>query len=184
MTPLQQAARNIILRWDSPLWKDQAHTAEYVNALRVALEAEQAQAVEPATGERAELIARHRSVQESGINAEMRELAKTTADMLEADAQEIVSDGVWEALQRLIENAASLGPASRDDALLVARWRGKFRSQSGNPKVAQQVAVPMTDAEIYAVAKLHPRIATLVPHYEVGQFARAIEQHHGIGAKP
>jgi hypothetical protein len=32
-------------------------------------------------------------------------------------------DGVWEALQRLIENAETLGPASRDDALLVARYR-------------------------------------------------------------
>lgn len=47
MTPLQQAARNIILRWDSPLWKYQVHTAEYVNALRVAMEAEQSQLGEP-----------------------------------------------------------------------------------------------------------------------------------------
>ena len=47
MTPLQQAARNIILRWDSPTWKDQAHTAEYINALRTALEDEQAQGLEP-----------------------------------------------------------------------------------------------------------------------------------------
>lgn len=37
-----------------------------------------------------------------------------------------VPDGVWEALQRLIENAATLGPASKEDALLVARWRGQF----------------------------------------------------------
>ena len=46
-TPLQTAAQAVIARWDSPLWKYQVHTAEYVNALRVALEAEQAQAVEP-----------------------------------------------------------------------------------------------------------------------------------------
>jgi hypothetical protein len=44
--------------------------------------------------------------------------------------------------------------------------------------------VPMTDVEIYVVARNHPRIATLVPHIEVGQFARAIEKHHKIGAKP
>ena len=44
-------------------------------------------ATEPA-GERAELIARQRGVQENGINAEMRELAKATADMLEADARQ------------------------------------------------------------------------------------------------
>jgi len=47
MTPLQQAAKNIILRWDSPLWKDVAPTAEYVNELRKALDAELQQAVEP-----------------------------------------------------------------------------------------------------------------------------------------
>ena len=34
-----------------------------------------------------------------------------------------VPDGVWEALQRLIENGASLGPASMEDALLVATHR-------------------------------------------------------------
>jgi hypothetical protein len=32
-------------------------------------------------------------------------------------------DGAHEALQRLIENAAAMGPASRDDARLVAKWR-------------------------------------------------------------
>ncbi len=65
------------------------------------------------------------------------------ADMLAADAQAVVSDGVWEALQRLIESAETLGSASRDDALLVAQWRGKFRSQSdSSANVAQQVAVP------------------------------------------
>ena len=49
---------------------------------------------------------------------------------------------------------------------------------------AQQVAVPvpMTDVEIYVVARNHPKIGTLVPHLEVRQFARAIEAHHKIGA--
>jgi hypothetical protein len=37
-----------------------------------------------------------------------------------------VPDDVWEALQRMIENAASLGPACQEDALLIARWRGQF----------------------------------------------------------
>lgn len=35
-------------------------------------------------------------------------------------------DAVWEALQRLIENAATLGPSSQEDAMVVARWRGQF----------------------------------------------------------
>ena len=35
-------------------------------------------------------------------------------------------DGVAEALQRLIENGAVLGPASSEDALLVARYRQRL----------------------------------------------------------
>jgi len=53
------------------------------------------------------------------------------------------------------------------------------------PTHAQQVAVPvpMTDTEIYVVARNHPKIGALVPHLEVRQFARDIEAHHKIGAK-
>jgi len=47
MTPLQKAARSLIGRWESPLWKDQPHTAEYIEELRKALDAEIAQSVEP-----------------------------------------------------------------------------------------------------------------------------------------
>lgn len=46
-TPLQKAAQAVIDRWDSPSWKDQPHTAEYINELRKALDAEIAQSVEP-----------------------------------------------------------------------------------------------------------------------------------------
>lgn len=49
------------------------------------------------------------------------------AGKLEAQAaMAAVPDDVWEALQRLIENAASLGPASGEDARLVSSWRGQF----------------------------------------------------------
>ena len=48
MTPLQQAAQDLITRWDSPAWKDQPHTAEYIAKLRKALDAELQQSVEPA----------------------------------------------------------------------------------------------------------------------------------------
>jgi len=46
-TALQKAAQAVIDRWDSPSWKDQQHTAEYIAELRKALDAEIAQAVEP-----------------------------------------------------------------------------------------------------------------------------------------
>lgn len=38
-----------------------------------------------------------------------------------------VPDGVWEALQRLIENGETMGPASREDAVVVASYRDKVR---------------------------------------------------------
>lgn len=40
----------------------------------------------------------------------------------------------------------------------------------------QPIYAPLTDPQIYNIAKLHPHIATLVPHLEVGEFARAIEK--------
>ena len=41
-TPLQKAAQALINRWDSPAWKDQPHTADYIEELRKALDAERA----------------------------------------------------------------------------------------------------------------------------------------------
>ena len=41
-----------------------------------------------------------------------------------------VPDGVAEALQRLIENGAVLGPSSSEDALLVARYRQHLLSSA------------------------------------------------------
>ena len=51
-TPLlQAAAQALIYQWDTADWKSTKHIAEYVNALRKALEAEQVQGVEPVTDE-------------------------------------------------------------------------------------------------------------------------------------
>lgn len=72
-------------------------------------------------------------------------------------AQQVVNDGVWEALQRLIENAETLGQASKDDALLVAQWLGKFRSQSDGvtTKPAPQVTVPNGPVTWHGVKVCH-----------------------------
>ena len=34
---IRQAAQAVVERWDTPLWKDVPHTAEYIEALRAAL---------------------------------------------------------------------------------------------------------------------------------------------------
>jgi len=89
-------------------------------------------AIEP-IGERAELIARQRGVQENGINAEMRELAKATADMLESDATE---------LTRL-----------RDLARDAANAATQLQKQVLAHKAQQAKRVPMTEPEdLYALA--------------------------------
>lgn len=38
LAELQQAAQAVVDRWDSPSWKDQPHTAEFINRLRHAIE--------------------------------------------------------------------------------------------------------------------------------------------------
>ena len=54
-----------------------------------------------------------------------------------------VPDGVAEALQRLIENGAVLGPSSSEDALLVARYRQHLLSSA--PSVSTSLLVAIVD---------------------------------------
>lgn len=56
-------------------------------------------------------------------------------------------DSVREALQRLIENAAAMGPGSRDDALLVVQWRDGFETAQ-EPRKPQPVRVEMRAEDI------------------------------------
>lgn len=60
------------------------------------------------------------NIERSIVESYMPQLAALRAQPVK------VSVGVWEALQRLIENAATLGPASEEDALLVSKWRRQF----------------------------------------------------------
>lgn len=57
-------------------------------------------------------------------NQEMKLLSEGESALIAA-RQSVgrVPDGVWEALQRIIENSALHGPASNEDAILVARYR-------------------------------------------------------------
>lgn len=114
----------------------------------------------PATSERAELIAgiKH-ELAEFAHNKTLETLLLDAANMLEADTQEIAG---WKADQK--ENL---------------RNQVELQRQINSLK-AQQVAVPMTEAQIF---ECDP-----VPHVMFDQqridFARAIEAFHGIGAKP
>lgn len=184
MTPLQTAAQQALEALESGKLLCEVTAA---SMLRVALEAEQAQAVEPVAtvqcingvtigyldvmqpvgtklythpapppaGERAELIAgiKH-ELAEFAHNKTLETLLLDAANMLESDAQEIA------ATERQVEILSD---------------------ELSNCGKAQQVAVPMTEAQIFACDP--------VPHVMFDQqridFARAIEAFHGItGAKP
>ena len=54
-----------------------------------------------------------------------RDALRAKIEVMEQQAPS-APDGVAEALQRLIENGAVLGPASSEDALLVARYRQRL----------------------------------------------------------
>jgi len=57
-----------------------------------------------------------------------------------------VPDGVWEALQRLIENGTLLGPASAEDALVVATYRDRAKFMVTKPAQPVEVQrVPLTE---------------------------------------
>jgi len=57
-----------------------------------------------------------------------------------------VPDGVWEALQRIIENSALHGPASNEDAILVARYRRDLLAappaQGVDPGQFREIRIP------------------------------------------
>lgn len=60
-----------------------------------------------------------------------------------AQEQRRVPDGVWEALQRMIEDGLLRGPNSQDDARTVARWRARFVAARDAP----QPEAAMTEQE-------------------------------------
>ena len=68
-----------------------------------------------------------------------------------------VPDGVAEALQRLIENGAVLGPASSEDALLVARYRQRLLACA--PSIPEAVMEVITGL-VYEVER------NICPHEE------------------
>ena len=56
-----------------------------------------------------------------------REVYVSEAAPVAQPEQQPVPDAVWEALQRMIESTELMGPHSREDALLVARYRDRYR---------------------------------------------------------
>lgn len=143
--------------------------------LRTALESEQAQAVEPATGERAMLISDLRGSADllqigkvedwDGLAAEILQ----AVDMLEADAQEIKR-----LEQCRIDEAETTNKAAQASRDLLTKALNE----------AQQVAVPvpMTDDQMSRLFCESPEVIhpALLSTYRCG--VRDAEAHHKIGA--
>lgn len=140
----------------------------------------------PLAGERAELIADLR------LNHEYcpKEVILEAADMLEADASQITKlESSLDFYRRRVELLQTWQSKMRDPERtiacdIIANGQTLPPENAGDRyKIqveAQQVAVPMTEAQIFACDP--------VPHVMFDQqridFARAIEAFHGIGAKP
>lgn len=85
----------------------------------------------------------------------MSETIEQTATVAQAQPAPSVPDGVAEALQRLIENGAVLGPASSEDALLVARYRQRLLACAPSvPDAWKLVPIEPTEAMVTAFAEL------------------------------
>lgn len=78
-------------------------------------------------------------------------------------------DGVDEALQRLIENSAIQGPASRDDAMLVARYCRRLATPS-QQEDAQPVAAVFRQGD---AASLRWLIGAIPPAHDTLLYTRA-----------
>jgi hypothetical protein len=92
---------------------------------------------------------------------------------------EPVPDGVWEALQRLIENAAPLGPSSADDAFLVARYR--HRLLAPQPSAEPEIPAPHREDELQAridalMLEYCPEEMTAVQRAKWAQAQKPIDQ--------
>lgn len=93
-------------------------------------------------------------------------------DKLETLANEALhhawGDSAWEALNRLIENGQELGDASREDALLVARYRDRQKPFAASFTPATVIALidrlRESEAREQALAAHAERLSALVSH--------------------
>jgi len=136
--------------------------------------------------EREVLIDYHRDLEQSIVTEWVKQKAKATADMLEADAkaQQVLS---LDLLERLSKTLTKLGYSTPEGGM--EHFGARIESQLYNlcrgvdSILAQQVAVPATDDHLCAMAdRCTPNTETGSLNYLL--YARAIEAHHGIGAKP
>lgn len=115
-------------------------------------------------------------------NAEL-EAERNERDELRARLAEMNScyahDAVWEALQRMIEDGQTKGPASREDALTVARHRDRVRLLAASPVPAQ--AVPDADGarfrwlcEDHSDRETRERCRSLIDRLSVMSYSDAV----------
>ena len=134
------------------------------------------------------LIKRLRTETWSGFQS----MAAQAADMLEADASRITELEALSVTNLLLDVVPGDGSGlevfakSTSDVVALLSKMGEKIEDFESSKWAQQVAVPMpmSDSQISnAWESIHP--SNEYPVTRLGRkFARAIEAHHGIGAKP
>ena len=199
-TPLQQAAQELIDRWDSPMWRYQQATTDVIAELRKALDAEITQSVEP--------YAVFQGLVDSGehgaFNLDLLKMIPRGAYLYlhppQPQATTPAVPTLKEALaQQGIKLRTEFEPKKRDSELateqigeraeLIADLRGLIDLHTWAHVVVSRAAVmleadaqhakrvPMAGEEIEKIADgCRAGAGSVWPH----AFARAIEAHHGI----
>ena len=182
MTPLQQAAQQALEALESGALLCELTAA---SMLRVALEAEQAQAVEPVCT----VINGHRGYDTSIIDKALPDGTQLFTHPAPPAAQQALS---LDLLERLSKTLTKLGYSTPEGGM--EHFGARIESQLYNlcsgvdDLLAQQVAVPvpMSDYEIskWWASENGLEDCDMCIHGDFAKVVRAVEAHHKIGAKP
>ena len=164
MTPLQRAAQQALSTLESGVLLCELTAA---SILRVALEAEQAQAVEPAESYFKSL--------DAAENKALHDLVWVDAEQAQA-----VEPVTWKAH---IQTARNVYSDFLDVQEALNYLEQVFLAAIPAPPPAQQVAVPMTEDQIEDV-RIELCDSHTISRPAMAAIVRAIEAHHGITANP
>lgn len=144
MSELRQAAQAVVDRWDTPLWKDAPHTAEFIDRLRAALARSGQAASGSSQGARSDV--------QNGVGVGQPEAP--TAALL---TDELPAVAAWRAARKAsIEaveayNAALVKARERDeiDGFGYTCVDREYQAMNDASNVAHRLIKPMLDA-LYA----------------------------------
>jgi len=194
---LIEAARAVVERWDTPLWKDVPATAVYINALRTALAAAEAQPASDlviTNNDAGQIVA----VTRQDADGRILEVLAEAQPVGEPVAKKVDRGFRWDGanLQHIPSLTVEFEPVPANGPCDAKGWadRDAVAAMLAAPP-AQPAAQPLTDEQIDTLMP-EPDFDGITEDDEVIDqrrmwyagslhvFARAIERAHGIGSRP